>query len=249
MDKKVDSKGFCFVCGNMGFPDKECPSCGRAPTLHSMNLEYNDNTKFVEKVDAFGVPPKYRGIIWDPEILRHDKPELVNDTSFARFVNGLEAVNASFNSGLLSSKSAIIIAPAGFSKMILMYSCIQRALDKGFTVAPVLDTVELKRLIFLASENPKYRLYKQIDFDDYVTSDVCFVTVTKSQQRAWAYEIIQEILDLRARKGLGTFIISRYNLSEISQQDRSNSFDALASVDTYDDYKYPAIIRYLPKLR
>lgn len=249
MEQHIDSGGFCFVCGNAGFPDKVCPSCGREPTRKSMNFEFNEsNTSFVDKIDSFGIPALYRGVIWDSEILRHDKPELENDFVFDRFVKNLERVNAVFDKGVLTNKSAIIIAPAGFSKMIFAYSCMQRALDKGFTVAPLLDTVELKRLVFLASENPKFKLYKKIDFDSYVMSDICFITVTKSQQRAWAYEIIQEILDLRARKGLGTFIISRYDLSDISQQDKSNSFDALASVDVHDDLKYPAVIRYTKKL-
>ena len=238
---------FCYACGNLGFPDKKCPLCGREPTRKSMNFEFQDNTDFVKKIDYFGVPDMYRGIIWDGEILRHDKPELENDFVFDRFVKQLEKINAVFDSGLLTSKSAIIIAPAGFSKMTFAYSCMQRALAKGFTVAPLLDTVELKRLIFLAAENPKYTLYRKIEYDEYITSDVCFVTVTKSQQKAWAYETIQEILDLRARKGLGTFIITRYDLDEISQQDKSNSFDALASIDAHDDFKYPAIVRYKKK--
>lgn len=245
MHSKLD---FCYACGNLGFPDKSCPVCGREPTRKSMNFEFQDNDKFVDKIDVYGVPPMYRGVIWDGNILLHDKPELANNQSFLRFIRNLDKVNAIFDKGILTKQSAIVIAPAGFSKMTFAYSCIQRALDKGFSVAPLLDTVELKRLIFLASENPKYKLYKKIDYDEYVTSDVCFVTVTKSQQHAWAYEIIQEILDLRARKGLGTFVISRFDLSEISQKDRSNSFDALALTDTHDDYKYPAIIRYTKKL-
>lgn len=249
MEKHIDEKGFCFLCGNLGFPDKACPSCGREPTQKSMNFEFNEsNDSFVDKIDSFGVPAMYRGVIWNSDILRHDKPELSNDFVFDRFVKSLEKVNALFDKGILTNKSAIIIAPAGFSKMIFAYSCMQRAINKGFSVAPLLDTVELKRLIFLASENPKFKLYKKIDFDSYVMSDVCFVTVTKSQQKSWAYEIIQELLDLRARKGLGTFVLSRYELSEISQQDKSNSFDALASIDVHDDFKYPAIIRYNKKL-
>lgn len=248
MDKHIDSKNFCFVCGNAGFPDQVCPSCGRAPTKKSMNFEFKDNTEFVKRIDLYGVPPAYRGIIWDSDVLRRDKKELCNDYAFDRFVKNLEKINSLFDSGLLTNKSAIIIAPAGYSKMTFSYSCIQRALNSGFSVAPMLDTVELKRLLFLASEKPQYKLYGKIDYDSYIMSDICFVTVTKSQQRAWAYEIIQELLDLRARKGLGTFILSRFEISEISQRDKSNSFDALAASNTHDDYKYPAIIRYSKKL-
>ena len=37
---------FCCVCGNLGFPDKECPACHRQPTQKSMNFEFKDNTEF-----------------------------------------------------------------------------------------------------------------------------------------------------------------------------------------------------------
>lgn len=235
---------FCCVCGNLGFPDKECPACHRQPTQKSMNFEFKDNTEFVQTINRFGIPVNYQGIIWNKDILIHDKPELERDFAFKKFANDLEKVSNLFESGLLTNKSAIIIAPAGFSKMTFAYSCMQRALDKKFSVAPFLDTIELKRLLYLASENPKYSLYRKINYDDYISSDICFVTVAKSQQHAWAYDIIQELLDLRARRGLGTFILSRFDLNEISQADKSNSFDALASVNTHDDYKYPAIIRY-----
>ena len=87
---------FCYACGNLGFPDKKCPLCGREPTRKSMNFEFQDNTDFVKKIDYFGVPDMYRGIIWDGEILRHDKPELENDFVFDRFVKQLEKINAVF---------------------------------------------------------------------------------------------------------------------------------------------------------
>ena len=41
---------FCYACGNLGFPDKKCPLCGREPTRKSMNFEYQDNSDFVKKI-------------------------------------------------------------------------------------------------------------------------------------------------------------------------------------------------------
>lgn len=244
----IGQEGYCFQCGNKGFPDKVCPSCKREPTKKSMNYEFKDDVdRFVEKIDAFGIPGKYRGVIWNKDVLLHDKAGKYKDHNFEHFVDQLDKINSLFASGTLSAKSAIIVAPAGFSKMVFTYSCMQRAIDHGFSVAPLLDTIELKRLLFLASERPNYRLYGKIDFDEYLMSDVCFVTVTKLSQRAWAYETIQEIIDLRARKELSTFIVSRFDLTEISQRDVSNSFDAIRSIDVQDTYKYPAVIRYSVK--
>lgn len=73
-------------------------------------------------------------------------------TSYIKYLDQLEKINNIFVEKLLPQKSAFIIAPAGYSKMTFAYSCMQRALDAGFSVAPLLDTVELKRVLVLASE-------------------------------------------------------------------------------------------------
>lgn len=236
---------WCFTCGNKGFPDKVCPACGREPQSKSINLEFRENTEeFVGKIDAFGVPGKYRGIFWDAEVLRHSKPELEKDLKFDRFVTQLEKINNCFVQGILPGKSAIIIADAGFSKMTFAFSCIQRALDMGFSVAPLLDTVELKRLLVLSAEKPTYKLCGSIDYDSYIMSDVLFVTVTKLKQHEIAFEVIQELIDKRSRKGLSTIILSRYDLQEITKKDYTNQFDAIATAISEDSYKYPAVIMY-----
>lgn len=243
-DKKVK---WCFTCGNEGFKDKVCPSCGRKPRISSFNLEKRDSEdvkEFVTKIDAFGVPDNYRGICWSKEVLLKTKSSLHNDYNFVRYADQLEKIHGIFANGVISPKSAIIIAPADFSKMTFAFSCMQHALDHGLSVAPMLDTIELKRLLVLSAENPNYKLFGKISYDDYVMSDVCFVTVTKLKQREYAYETIQEILDRRTRRGLGTFILSRFDLDEISRRDYANQFEAITSSTAKDNYKYPAVVRY-----
>ena len=251
MDRKIVGEGgYCFVCGGKGFPDKVCPSCGREALKESFNFEFREDTEdFVTKIDAFGIPGKYRGVAWSAGVLRNSKPDKAEDYNFDKFVNQLDRINSVFADGLISPMSAIIVAPAGYSKMTFAYSCMQRAMDHGFTVAPLLDTVELKRLLVLASENPYYKLYGKVGYDDYIMADTMFVTVTKLRQHEWAYETIQEVLDRRTRKGLSTFIISRFGLSDISRRDSSNQFDALATAVSEDTYKYPAVIVYRDILR
>lgn len=241
----LNTDGYCFVCGGNGFSAKTCPSCGRKPNKSSLNFEFREDTeKFVQQINAFGIPDVYRGVVWDKDILLKNKRNKANDYSFQRFVAQLDKINTMFSSGLLPGKSAIIIAPAGYSKTLFAYSCMQHAVDHDFTIAPMLDTVELKRLLVLAAENPTYKLYGKISYDDYIMSDVLFVTVTKLKQHEWAYETIQEILDRRSRKGLSTFVISRYNLAEMSRRDYSNQFDALATATRDSTYKYPAVVLY-----
>lgn len=225
--------------------DKACPECGRQPRVQSFNFEERENVQeFVTKIDAFGVPDNYRGVCWNKDALMKYKSELQNDFAFKRFVDQLEKIHGIFSNGDISPKSAIIIAPADFSKMTFAFSCMQHALDHNLSVAPLLDTIELKRLLVLAAENPKYKLFRKVTYDDYIMSDVCFVTVTKLQQHEYAYEIIQEIMDRRTRKGLSTFVLSRYDLQEISRRDYANQFEAITSTTSQDTYKYPAVITY-----
>lgn len=245
MEKKLVVDNYCFVCGGNGFFDKDCPSCGRQAKVKSMNLDMRDDVEdFVSNPKMAIIPDHYKGVIWMSEVLMTSKPEKEKDFAFKDFVKKLEVVNNVFAKGVLSRQSAIIIAPAGYSKMTFAYSCMQRAIDNGFTVAPLLDTVEIKRVLTLAGENPNYKICRKINYDDYIMSDVLFATVTKLPAREWAYEVIQELIDRRARKGLSTFIISRYDLSEISKKDYSNQFAATATAVSDDACKYPAIIRY-----
>ena len=237
--------GYCFTCGNKGFLDRACPSCGRAPVKLSMNLDKREDVDgFVKEITLVGIPQQYQGVIWSPDILKDMKPEKEKDYAFKRFVTGLEKVNNIFANGMIPSKSAIIIAPAGYSKMTFAYSCMQRAVDNGFTIAPILDSVEIKRFLTLAGDNPQYKLFKSLSYDDYIMADVLFMTVTKLPAREWAFQAIQELIDRRSRRGLSTFVLSRYQLSEISGKDYSQQFSAIATAFSEDTMKYPAIIRY-----
>lgn len=80
-------------------------------------------------------------------------------------------------------------------------------------------------------------------YEDYIYSDVMFITVTKLYVKNEAYQVIEEILDRRSRKGLSTFILSRASLEDISARDIKGDFKAIKR-DGLDDCKYPAIIRY-----
>ena len=244
-EKLIASDGFCYTCGNKGFTDKVCPDCGKEP--RKLSIVSGESPQFLGKITRFGVPAVYQGNAWNAERLKNSFPEKKENPTFQRFVERLDKINNLFVKGLLTEYSALIIAPAGYSKMTFAYSCMQRALDAGFSVAPFLDTVELKRFLTLSGENPNYKLFNKMSYEEYILSDVCFVTVTKLPAREWAFNAIQELLDRRSRKGLSTFVISRYNLSEISRKDASNEFSAIERVFSDDYYKYPTIIRYLGK--
>lgn len=73
--------------------------------------------------------------------------------------------------------------------------------------------------------------------------NIYYQTVTKLYVKNEAYQVIEEILDRRSRKGLSTFILSRASLEDISARDIKGDFKAIKR-DGLDDCKYPAIIRY-----
>ncbi len=242
----------CFTCGGKGFSDRICPECKREPVQESINLDKAENVgEFVKKINNTMIPSKYHGVFWRKETLELDNAAKLSkyngidydDRLFIRYTDQLEKINAIFADNRIPHKSAIIIAPAGYSKITFAYSCMQRALNAGFTVAPLLDTGEVKRALILASENTRYKINGYLSYDDYIMADVMFVTVTKLYTHNEAYQIIQELIDRRSRKGLSTFILSRFSLAEMSKADRNQSFEAIKKEST-DEFKYPAIIQY-----
>lgn len=237
----------CFTCGGEYHPDyldNPCPECGRIYGKISLE-EKKDDKEFITKAKNLDIPGEYIGVKWSKEILLKNKSEEASNRNFIRFVDQLDKVQTLFDVGRIPAKSAMIIAPSGYSKVTWAYSCMQLALEHGFSVAPILDTIELKRLLILASENPKYKLYKTVDYDDYILSDICFVTVTKTDFCLDAWRVILEIIDRRSRKGLPTFIISRFDIETISKRDYEGHFKSFVDYNgNQNSLKYPAIIKY-----
>lgn len=245
---------FCNWCGsdyNPNYVDKPCPHCGRQYN----NLDIEKETS-MPKLEAFArgavainIPEQYIGVEWKKEILQREKPQLLNDAFFERYVRNLDKIKTVFATGVIPGKSALIIAPPEFSKVTWAYTCMQLSVKAGLKVAPMLDTIELKRLIVMSAEKPNYRLYNKIRYDDYISSDIVFITVTKTDFRFNAYSIIIEILDKRSRMGLPTYIISRYDDIELSKEDRYVEFRALFNKSPNSNgLKYPAVIMYKERM-
>lgn len=244
-DKKMVSKsGFCYVCGGKGFIDKVCPACGHAMVKKAIDFSKVDTEEFCSQIRELHIPEQYSGVVWDGEVLRHYKTCDSNNSAFDKYISQLDKIHTMFAGKFLPRKSAIIISPVGYSKRTFAYSCMQRALLNGWTVTPVLDTAELKRLLIMSADRPTYKLYASVDYDSYITADVCFVEVTKMPQHASAAPVVQEILDRRGRMGKCTFILSNFTLEEMSRYDTFGSFSAIKNPGIVDNYKYPAIIPF-----
>lgn len=244
--------------------DKICPECGHAPAgsdskLSQMSsfsqVKANTETTLVEEGSAEIVQPAYKGIFWNRRILENDNTEKLpekfdiagryNDRLFVRFLDQLTKIDGIFKEGGILNKSVYIIAPPGYSKTVFAYSCMQHALANGYSVAPLIDTIELKRLLVLASEKLDYKLYGRFSYDDYMSSDVVFVTVTHTYYRYDAYSVLDELINRRARLGLATFILSRYSLKTLYKWDKLGSLDSLKNSSSKDGRKYPSVVAYV----
>ena len=240
----------CSTCGgeyDKRFLDTPCPECGKQyGGKDATKLETPKNTQFLEVVEHLDIPKEYLTNTWSKSKLLKDNANKLADRNFQRFGEQLDKAHTIFANGMIPRTSAIIIAPPKMSKEVWAYSCMQMAVANNHTVTWLLDTQEVNRLLVLSGDNPKYKLYNKISYDDYMMADVCFVTVTKTQAKHGAYQVILELLDRRSRKGLPTFIISRYDLKQISRWDYDNQFEHIRDYSGKENnLKYPAIIQWM----
>lgn len=239
----------CYRCGgeyDERYIETPCPECGNIYGKQEVNLTtlIRDDKVFLDTIKSLDIPKEYANNIWTKDVLEKDKSEDKGLRNFQAFTEQLERIHNIFAQGLIPSKSALIIAPISYSKVTWAYSCMQYAVQHELSVAPMLDTVELKRLFLLSSEKPNFKMFG-LTYEDYIEKDICFVTVTKSDYVGNSWQTILDILDKRSRKGLPTFIISRYGVDAISRWDYDGQFKTLLEQGgTRNFLKYPAIISY-----
>lgn len=239
----------CQTCGSSydpRFVDTPCPECGKQ--YGHIPKPVPKPAQKIESDKLAFIPKHYVGREWSKTLLLEEKKLDKNQNFLNKFANILDVIHTSFSKGKLPTRSAIIVAPPRYSKITWAYSCMQLAEQKGLSVAPLLDTVELKRFMLIAAERPFHQIYKTIDYEEYLTADVCFITVTKTFKNQEAFRIILEILDSRSRKGLPTFIISRFTVEVLSKWDTNGHFKSLLEDYMVEDpYKNPIICQYLTK--
>lgn len=230
----------CLKCGGSGKPGG-CPLCGT--DSNKLNIKESKKESFITSCLFRSIPENYIGRIWSKQILIDNHPERAKDIRFHEYCDKLERLQAKFQSGELYSKAAFIQAPSKMSKSVFAYSCMQIALNNGFTVAPLIDTIELKILLSICASRPDYKLNKWITYDNYITSDIVFVTVTKTDMYAEAYTQIIELLSRRSRLGLPTFIVSKFSTKEIASKCVDSDYEKLYDyAGNENDLKYPVII-------
>jgi hypothetical protein len=236
----------CGTCGGVGILSgiEVCPECG-FDSRTGRQLSRQDISKLIPEIEKKGIPKSYVGVNWTPGVFWAAHSGMKGNKLVELFLSQMEKVHTVFASGKLPQRSAIFIAPSHYSKLTWAYSCIQHALKAGYSVAPILDTSEIKRLFVLSSESLNFRL-NGLNYEEYVDSDVCFFTVVKNEFRRNSFSVVQDLLDKRNRRGLDTWGISRFSMAEISSWDKTGDFSKLMVQYPEDNLcKIPAIISCL----
>lgn len=231
----------CIVCGDRGTKEG-CPKCGKK--ISNLNIPEPKKEAFITKSRFHEIPDNYIGRIWSKDLLLSNNAGR-GGLRFANFVESLDKLHEKFIEGNIYGKSVFISAPSKTSKTVFAYSCMQHALKSGLTVAPLMDTLEAKTLLVNSAYKPEYKIHKFITYDDYITRDILFLAVTKTDYYTDAFTTCLDVMSRRSRMGLPTFIISKFSLKEISQDSVDNNISQLINVQSGEDpLKYPVILEY-----
>lgn len=234
----------CFTCRD-GEIDLEgnCPECGRS--YHTGGEPLKD-VIVTEEYNRLYIPKEYRGVVWDKEKLRQTHESLTGiDKHFEVFANSLEKIHNIFLEGRIPKNSMLIIAPRTFSKLTLAYSCLQLAYKHSYKIFPIMDTQQLKRFLTLSVERPTAPILKTYPFqyEDIMTADIMFLTISKGYDRNGSYEIVDQIIDMRSRMDKPTIIISRFSIKDMSGFDYFGRFASIIN-EHGQNKRYPTFIQY-----
>jgi hypothetical protein len=219
----------CYQCRDLGLRGG-CPKCGKI--LGKVSISRVEDVEIdVESTNRIigEIPSEYKGKLWKKEELINDHREQLGIPKFDIYVDQLDKVHSIFRGGKIPNKSAIIISPRTYSKMTWAYSCLQLARQFNYKIFPILDTDQMKRDLINWTNKPSGVYSKGLwySYEDFLTADILFLTVSKGQTRQASFEVIDQVIDIRSRMDRPTFIISRFSLAEMSGYDRKNRFNSI----------------------
>lgn len=232
----------CYTCGGVG-TSEGCPECGKK-SVEVTKIFSDIPTDFT--VNAGKIPLEYINMAFDPNLLISSHKQFEANAKFLRYVKQLEKVLQIFESGKIPNQSAIFIADRGFGKRIFAYNCLKFAAKNGFSISPIIDNTELKRINIISSDNYKSSfLYNKTSIEDILTADVLFMTVD-CDNFGTALRTIESVMDKRCRLGKSTFVISRFSLDKMSVFDKDNDYiSMIENTRQVNNKKYPVIIKAL----
>ena len=224
----------CSRCYGKGKPGG-CPKCGvDSDTVISNNKPEIDTVVQLTNL----IPSFYKGKYWEPN-------ENEKNLTIRNVEKGMQKIHSCCVDGKIPSFSAFISGPLRLDKELFVYSCLQLLLVRGFKLAPFLSTIEMRRLIRTSQYNPKYKLFSKWTYDDVISSDILFITVTHlTEDRHTDITLIQEVLDIRSRMDKPTVFLSDYKLeSLVSRYDSQEYLLIYNASPIRDKLRYPYILQ------
>lgn len=222
-----------MICGDYG-PTEEgvdkCPKCGRPRQRFAREIPEETTREMIEREKRGRVPQEYKNNPWSLKKFKDANGHRWSDR-MKDYAETLDKIFQIYKKGSLPRGSGFFCSPSTYAKITWAMSCMQEAEDHGFTVAPMLSTLEANRLVVLSGQKSFDYKICGVTYDEYIESDVLFITVTKTVYRKAASAVIREIVDARSRRGLSTMVLSEFGTKEISDWDDTGMFDrALGSL-------------------
>lgn len=227
----------CLTCRNQGMVGG-CPTCGMEIMLDKPVLNVTE-----DNLEEVAIPQFYQRNTWSKKTFLESHMGDRAGALVERYAESLDRIHNIFCSGKIPDKSCIVVAQHGMGKMVWAYSCIQTAMSHGYSVVPILDNTQYKRLNIISSDRISSKILKQkYTIEDYNTADVMFLTIDPDNFQG-SYRTVESLLSKRSRNGKSTFILSRYSVEQMSLLDYSATFRKTIEANVSQDRnKYVVII-------
>lgn len=227
--KEKNPNATCPSCGGMRMGNKVCEVCGAGSAKEKIVMKQE---VMMETAEKLFIPNHYVNKVFDAQKVREQHPSLSGTKELENYLSMLSLITDQLNNKYTQLSSLFISAPPGFGKEHFAYSLLQIAVTNGMTVFPYLDLGEVNRLVSAYERNNTKDITKDIKFTDVdlYTAKVCVLKVPHSDNFE-SYKTALKIIDRRARRGLSTIILSRYNFKFFTSYD---TFGEMKSLVKYD---------------
>jgi hypothetical protein len=179
------------------------------------------------------IPDFFVGREWNEEEFYSSHGNYKTHPTVKKYVQTLLKYQKSFAEGSLPDRSLFVSAPPGFGKKIFAYACYQYALQHGYTIAPLLDTQEIK-YIFAGKDGNAY--------EEYISKDVLVFTIPSDRVHWYSSQTMIDLYQRRARRNKITIGISRFRIQAITQSDRGEFKDFVYKPPPFLGLEVPLVV-------
>lgn len=214
----------CFNCQDNGIVGG-CPVCEKEQVLVKYVAEIENP---LVREEAFSIIPESYRQDWDSNILRQTYLDYENDSEFNLYIKHLDSLIDLLRKGKLPQQSALIMSSAGMGKTHFAYCCMMLAASYGYTIGPLIDTTQYRRLNNISMDPITFRNYVRANptttsIDDVLNSDLQFLYVDPTCFKD-AHRDIMSLVLKRDRLGKPTIILSMNTVNQITVSDYEKDF-------------------------